>query len=126
MLTGVAALDGRKVVIGTGKLGRVIGFDPGGNVLWDTPVGMHKNDDRKRFEGEVTVLPGALGGVVTPIAIADGLVFAAVVNAPGTYRSPEQSSGGEAQLGASSPASKRRCGSRSTGRSSCSSRATSY
>ena len=87
VLTGIATLDdGRTVVISTGKLGRVFGLDPDGTVLWDTPVGLHKNDDVTEFEGEIEVMPGNAGGVVTPIAIAEGVVYVSVVNAPTKYR----------------------------------------
>ena len=97
VLTAVADLGGDpqgQVIISTGKLGRVIGLDPNGNILWDTPVGMHQNDDLDAFEGELEVLPGASGGVVTPIAAADGAVYVPVVNAPTTYAGPEESSSG--------------------------------
>ena len=83
-----------QVIISTGKLGRVIGLDPSGTVLWETPVGMHKNDDLDSFQGELEVLPGASGGVITPIAVADGVVYVPVVNAPTTYASPEEPSSG--------------------------------
>ena len=66
ILAGIATLDGgRKVVISSGKAARVIGLDTDGTVLWDTPVGMHQNDDRDLFEGELEVLPGNAGGVLT-------------------------------------------------------------
>jgi alcohol dehydrogenase (cytochrome c) len=93
VLTAVADLEGeppRQVIVSTGKLGRVMGLDPDGTVLWDTLVGMHKNDDVVSFEGALEVLPGPNGGVITPIALADGVVYASVVNAPETYPSPEQ------------------------------------
>ena len=103
MLTAVADLDGdpqSQVIISTGKLGRVIGLDPNGNMLWDTPVGMHLNDDVTSFEYQLKVLPGPLGGVLTPIAVADGVVYVTVGNAPITYISPEVSaSGGGVRLG---------------------------
>ena len=90
VLTGIATLpDGREVIISTGKLARVIGLDREGSVLWDTPVGMHQNDEVTSFEGELEVLPGAAGGAVTPIAIADGFVYVTVVNAPVTYAGPD-------------------------------------
>ena len=97
VLTAVVDLDGdaqSQVIISTGKLGRVIGLNPNGKVLWDTPVGMHQNDDLDTFEGKLEVLPGASGGVVTPIAVADGVVYVPVVNAPTTYAGPEESSSG--------------------------------
>lgn len=81
--------DGRQIVVASGKLGRVIGLDPAsGDVLWDTPVGRHENDDLQEFEGELVVYPGYVGGVTTPLAVADGVVFAAVVNAPTKFPSP--------------------------------------
>ena len=40
------------------------------------------------------MLPGAVGGVITPIATADGAVYAAVVNAATYYESPEETSFG--------------------------------
>ncbi len=89
VLTGIATLaSGETVVISTGKMGRVVGLDPTGNVLWDTPVGIHKNDHLTRIEPgeEVEVMPGVSGGVVTPIAIAEGIVYVSVVNAPTRYK----------------------------------------
>ena len=92
VLTGVVTVDesGRKVVVNTGKMGRVIGFDLDGNVLWDTPIGRHENDDVQSLEGALKVLPGTTGGVVTPIAIADGVVFVSTVNAASNYTGPDQ------------------------------------
>ena len=97
ILTVIATVEGptgpRPVVINTGKHGRVAAFDPlDGTLLWDTPVGVHKNDDVTAFEGELWVLPGVLGGVITPIATADGVVYVVVVNAATYYSSPEESS----------------------------------
>lgn len=91
--TVVAAIvdltEGGQVIISTGKLGRVIGLDPGGTVLWDTPVGMHLNDDVESFEGSLEVLPGPAGGVETPIAVADDIIYVPVVNAPALYTAPD-------------------------------------
>jgi outer membrane protein assembly factor BamB len=67
-------------------------------VLWDTPVGVHLNDDLTSFEGELEILPGAAGGLVTPIAVADGVIYLSVVNAPITYSGPEESSTGAATI----------------------------
>jgi outer membrane protein assembly factor BamB len=57
-------------------------------VLWDRPVGVHENDDLPSFEGELTVYPGYVGGVTTPLAAADGVVYVAVVNAPSVLPMP--------------------------------------
>src|SRR5690606_19712894 len=75
----------RNIVIGSGKLGRVIAFDrETGDTLWDVQVGEHENDDMAELpEGEgIRVLPGVYGGVETPMAYADGTLYAAAVNLP--------------------------------------------
>lgn len=92
--------DGRQVLTHTGKGGRVVGYDPAtGEVLWDVEVGMHQNDHLTTFTDPTTVMPGVLGGVETPPAAADGVMYLAVVNAPTTYDSPEQRFSLNPQLG---------------------------
>lgn len=92
VLTQLVELDdGRDVVVHTGKGGRVLAYDPDtGEVLWDVEVGMHLNDHLTTFTQPTTVMPGVLGGVETPPAAADGVVYLSVMNAPTTYDSPEQ------------------------------------
>lgn len=81
---------GGRVLVHTGKGGRVIGLDPAtGELRWDTSVGKHQNDDLTTYSEATTALPGVLGGVETPPAAADGTVYVAVVNSPSTYESPE-------------------------------------
>lgn len=76
-------IEGGKVIVGTGKLGRVLGLDPEtGEKRWDVEIGVHRNDDLEELDGPTTVLPGTFGGVLTPPAHADGVVYAAVLNAP--------------------------------------------
>lgn len=80
----------REIVIGSGKLGEIIAFDrETGETIWRTPVGIHQNDNLTEIPaGEtVTVYPGILGGVETPMAYADGIVYAPVLNLP-TEHSP--------------------------------------
>ena len=90
VITAIADLpDGGRVVIHTGKLGRVRGLTEAGELLWDTPIGMHQNDDVESFEGPLDVLPGGVGGVTAPVAIADGVVYTSVLNAPILYEEPE-------------------------------------
>jgi outer membrane protein assembly factor BamB len=75
--------EGRPMIIGSGKLGRVIGYDRAtGEVLWNTLVGEHQNDELEAIPlGEVVeVMPGVWGGVETPKALVDGRVYALVVN----------------------------------------------
>jgi alcohol dehydrogenase (cytochrome c) len=82
-LTALGTVGGEQVVISSGKYGRVVGMDPEtGEVRWDTPVGIHRNDELQSFDGPLTVYPGYVGGVTSPIAIADGVAFVGTVNAP--------------------------------------------
>lgn len=79
----------REIVIGSGKLGRVIGFDrQTGEKLWDTSVGLHMNDTLQQLPLDQTIVwvaPGAWGGVETPMAYADGVIYALVDNLPSPY-----------------------------------------
>ncbi|HZR81125.1 MAG TPA: PQQ-binding-like beta-propeller repeat protein [Candidatus Binatia bacterium] len=80
----------RTVAVATGKLGRVIGHDRDtGELLWETPVGVHRNDELTALTGPTAVLPGTFGGVITPPAAANGVVYVATINAPTTL-SPNQ------------------------------------
>jgi glucose dehydrogenase len=85
-------IDGaeRNVVLSTGKHAIVVCADQEtGEELWRTPVGQHQNDDLTEIpEGEtVVVLPGTLGGVETPFAVADGIAYFPVINLPTEYSS---------------------------------------
>ena len=72
----------RRIAVATGEGGKVIGHDiDSGATLWTTSVGIHQNDDMS-LSGPTEVLPGTFGGVLTPPAAADGVVYLAVVNAP--------------------------------------------
>lgn len=72
-----------EVVIATGKGGTVVGLDPEtGEPLWETSVGLHENDDLEQLDGPTVVAPGTFGGVITPPATADGVVYVATLNAP--------------------------------------------
>lgn len=85
-----AEIDGeeRDIVIGAGKLGRIIAFDrETGDILWNTPVGIHQNDDLDELpmDEPVEVYPGIQGGIETPMAYADGVVYAATINMSATH-----------------------------------------
>ncbi|WCO68947.1 PQQ-binding-like beta-propeller repeat protein [Iamia majanohamensis] len=96
-------LDGeeRALAISTGKLGVVHALDAEtGEPLWETEVGIHENDELTEIDGPTRVYPGSLGGVQTPIAIADGTIYACVMNAPTQYAGPDETSFGfTVQLG---------------------------
>ncbi|HEY7134779.1 MAG TPA: PQQ-binding-like beta-propeller repeat protein [Acidimicrobiia bacterium] len=75
----------RRIVVGTGKGGVVVGLDQTtGALLWRTPVGVHRNDDLDALTGPTDVLPGTFGGVITPPASADGTVYVATLDEPTT------------------------------------------
>ncbi len=88
-----------RVVVGTGKAGLVIGHDlETGELLWETPIGHHENDELDALDGPTEVWPGTFGGVLTPPAAADGVVYVATLNAPTTL-APDQTSYIGSQLG---------------------------
>jgi outer membrane protein assembly factor BamB len=82
--------DGSDTVIATGKGATVVGLDPEtGDRLWLTPVGLHRNDELTELTGPTEIAPGTFGGVITPPATADGVVYVACVNAPTTLAPDE-------------------------------------
>jgi glucose dehydrogenase len=80
-----------KIIIGSGKLGKVYAFDrKSGEIYWETPVGQHQNDDLTELPaGTTTVLPGPDGGVLTPMACDGTALYAPVVNLAGEYTPAE-------------------------------------
>ena len=93
----LAESDGEEVVVTGGKLGYVIAVDPEtGEEVWKTAVGTHNgrdDDSRQQLDGTLElpqppfeVFPGPYGGVETNLAVADGKVYAAVVNLPGQVK----------------------------------------
>ena len=84
-------IDGKeqKIVIGSGKLGVVYGFNAEtGKTLWSTAIGLHQNDNLSELpldQSTTWVAPGAWGGVETPMAFADGTVYALTANLPSPY-----------------------------------------
>jgi len=95
----IADVAGRDVVVSAGKSGVLVGLDPrSGRVRWRTEVGRHDHDDLTALDGPTLVYPGTYGGVLTPPATADGMVYAAVVNAPAELE-PDATAYFGAQLG---------------------------
>jgi outer membrane protein assembly factor BamB len=77
----LARLDGRDLVIGSGKGGRVIAWNRATRQrVWSAAVGVHRNDTGPLPRRQVSVCPGLLGGVLTPMALAGGRVFVPVVD----------------------------------------------
>ncbi|MCB1015727.1 MAG: PQQ-binding-like beta-propeller repeat protein [Acidimicrobiales bacterium] len=91
--------DGTDVIVSAGKSGIVVGLDPDdGTVRWTTEVGHHDNDDLTELDGPTVVAPGTYGGVLTPPATADGVVYLATVDAP-TELQPDETAYFGAPLG---------------------------
>jgi alcohol dehydrogenase (cytochrome c) len=98
-----ATIDGgaHHVVIGSGKTGSVVALDETtGKRLWRTLVGKHQNDDAQEVpDAGLEVFPGSLGGVETPPAYADGVIYVPVVNLGTAYTpsagTPDQTGTGE-------------------------------
>jgi outer membrane protein assembly factor BamB len=68
-------------VIGAGKAGLVIAWDREmRRRMWTARVGLHRNDTGPLPRRTVTICPGLLGGVETPMAYADGRVFVPAVD----------------------------------------------
>jgi alcohol dehydrogenase (cytochrome c) len=77
----LARVDKRDVVIGAGKAGIVIAWDRQTHArVWQTRVGRHQHDHGPLPRRFVSVCPGLLGGVETPMAFADDRVFVPVVD----------------------------------------------
>lgn len=87
----------RDLVFASGKHGYVVALDPdSGAQHWRTPVGTHRNAHLQEVpeeEGSVEVWPGTLGGVETPFAYADNVVYTPILELPTVY-TPEGIEGG--------------------------------
>lgn len=77
----LATVNGTELVLGAGKAGRVIAWNRRTRQrIWTTSVGVHRNDRGPLPRQRVTVCPGLLGGVETPMAYAEGRLFVPVVD----------------------------------------------
>jgi glucose dehydrogenase len=76
------------LVFASGKHGLVVAVNrETGQEVWRTPVGKHENDDLTELPTDKTVMvyPGTFGGVETPLAYADGVIYAPVFNLGSGY-----------------------------------------
>jgi outer membrane protein assembly factor BamB len=93
-------MDGaeRPVVFSSGKHGYILAVDPEtGEELWRTAVGQHNENESLQELGpdeSVEVLPGMFGGLLTPFAYANGMIFAPVMNLPFTVNGVEGTTSG--------------------------------
>jgi outer membrane protein assembly factor BamB len=104
-LSPIAALvHGVSAIIGGGKMGYVYAMNAStGALLWKTPVGTHNghdNDSALLLSHQLTIKlpytfePGALGGVLTDMAAADGSVYLATIDLPLTAKTMASVNGG--------------------------------
>jgi outer membrane protein assembly factor BamB len=72
------------VVFSSGKHGYVVAAHrESGQEYWRVPVGTHKNDGLLELPKDyIEVYPGTLGGVESPMAFADGVLYVAALNYP--------------------------------------------
>jgi outer membrane protein assembly factor BamB len=77
LLARAASPSGEDLLIGAGKTGAVVALDPQtGKLLWRTKVGKHMNDELSEYpQQSITIYPGVLGGVMSALAYADGVVY---------------------------------------------------
>jgi outer membrane protein assembly factor BamB len=77
----LARINGTELVLGAGKAGRVIAWNRRTQQrVWTASVGVHRNDRGPLPRQRVTVCPGLLGGVETPMAYAESRLFVPVVD----------------------------------------------
>ncbi len=97
-ILATANINGKQqdIVIGSGKLGRVYAFNrETGAILWCAVVGTHQNDQLASIPSEnvTRVYPGVLGGVETPMAYSDGVVYVPVLNSYAEFTPAAYTSG---------------------------------
>ena len=95
--------NGVSVIIGGGKMGTVYEMNAtSGTLMWKTPVGAHDghdNDSTKALSGKskltvpYTYEPGALGGILTNMAVAGSTVYVATCNFAFRFTSTDQVNG---------------------------------
>jgi outer membrane protein assembly factor BamB len=101
-LPPILTKDGdRDLALVAGKVGYVYAIDTSdGTLVWKKAVGQHNGHDndnvlalREEYDQlpklPLTILPGILGGVETQMAVADGVVYAPIVNLPTSFKDQE-------------------------------------
>jgi outer membrane protein assembly factor BamB len=78
--------EAQDILLVAGKMGYVYCLNrDSGETLWSVPVGEHMNDLLDPITEPTTVLPGVLGGVETPMAYSDGMVYVPVIDMSTEY-----------------------------------------
>lgn len=83
----ITSIDNRSIILAAGRGGWVYAVEMGsGRPLWELAVGEHQNDQLSSPpRAGVMVLPGPWGGVASPMACRDGVLYVPVVNQAGRY-----------------------------------------
>jgi outer membrane protein assembly factor BamB len=77
----IGSVGGREAVFGAGKAGLVVAWDRATHErLWQTEVGLHRDDRGPLPRRPVTVCPGLFGGVETPMASDGKRLYVPVVD----------------------------------------------
>jgi alcohol dehydrogenase (cytochrome c) len=77
----LASIAGRSLVFGAGKAGVVIAWDRVTHArVWQTAVGVHRSDTGPLPLHRITICPGLLGGVETPMAFDGTTLYVPVVD----------------------------------------------
>jgi alcohol dehydrogenase (cytochrome c) len=79
------ALD---MVVGAGRAGRIMTLERGsGEIIWQTQVGWQQNIHLETLPAgrTIQIFPGLYGGIISPMAYADGTIYAAVNEFPVDY-----------------------------------------
>jgi outer membrane protein assembly factor BamB len=80
--------SGTDLVIGAGKTGSAAAVNArDGKLVWRVLVGTHENDELAAYPAgqSYQVYPGIYGGVISALAYADDIVYAASVDSPYTF-----------------------------------------
>ncbi len=83
LASGMVSGRNEEMVIGAGKMGRVYAFNrSSGNLLWVTDVGEHNENYMLDMlpNGTTRTQPAVIGGVETPMAYADGVLYVPVID----------------------------------------------
>jgi outer membrane protein assembly factor BamB len=82
-----------EMVIGAGRAGRIIALDrDSGNRIWDIQVGRQQNLNLQTLPAvdRIQILPGLYGGIASPLAYAEGTLYAAVNHLPMEFTTQAQ------------------------------------
>jgi outer membrane protein assembly factor BamB len=73
------------LVVGAGRAGRIMALNPdSGELIWDIQVGRQQNIQLEAAPvgRTIQIFPGLYGGIASPMAHADGIIYAAVNHLP--------------------------------------------